>query len=214
MSLKMELVPRIGAVLIRCLGQTWRFSKVGDDWEALAREHSPNVIYAFWHGRLLPLSFAYRNRLIHVLASEHSDGEMLGRAIQRLGFGHVRGSSTRGGTRAIFDLVKKLEEGYDLGITVDGPVGPRHRVKAGSIQIAKMSGAAIVPITTSSKRHKTFSSWDRFEMPYPFTEVRVCCGEPVVVEADADADRVEAKRQELETKLKEITKASDDEFHV
>jgi lysophospholipid acyltransferase (LPLAT)-like uncharacterized protein len=211
-SLKMNLIAIAGSAFIRTLGYTWRIRKVGADLEAQAREHSPQVIYALWHGRLLPLSFAYRNLSIQVLASEHRDGEMLGRTIQKLGFGHVKGSSTRGGTRAIFGMVEKINDGFDLGITVDGPRGPRHRVKPGSIQIAKMSGAAIVPITTSSRRHKTFSSWDTFELPYPFTEVRVCCGEPVIVPPDADVGGMEEKRLELESKLADITKANDDAF--
>jgi lysophospholipid acyltransferase (LPLAT)-like uncharacterized protein len=212
MSVKMNLIALAGSTIIRCLGHTWRIRKTGAEMEAQAREHSPQVIYAFWHGRLLPLSFAYRNRSIQVLASRHRDGEMLGRTIRRLGFGHVRGSSTRGGARAIFGLVDKLKIGFDLGITVDGPRGPRHQVKPGPIQIAKMSGAAIIPITTSSRRHKTFSSWDTFELPYPFTEVGIRCGEPVVVPPDADAAQVEQKRLELESKLNAITKAGDDAF--
>lgn len=212
MSFKMNCIALAGSAIIKCLGYTWRIRKTGSEQEARAREHSPQVIYAFWHGRLLPLSFAYRNRPVQVLASQHRDGEMLGRTIRKLGLGHVRGSSTRGGTRAVFELVEKLKVGFDVGITVDGPRGPRYKVKPGPIQIAKMSGAAIVPITASSRRHKTFSSWDTFQLPYPFTEVGIRCGEPVIVPPDADAAQVEEKRLELESKLNAITKANDDAF--
>lgn len=199
-----------GSVIIRCLGYTWRIAEDGLELEAQARAHSPNLIYAFWHGRLLPLAFIYRDRSAQVLASEHRDGERLGQTIRRLGFGHVRGSSTRGGARAIFDLVEKLKLGFDVGITVDGPRGPRYVAKPGPIQIAKMSGAAILPITTASKGHKTFSSWDAFELPYPFTRVNVRLGRPVIVPPDADDGRLEEKRLELESELNAITKASDD----
>lgn len=212
MDVKMTLMAVAGSAIIRCFGFTWRIREDHAELERRAREHSPNVIYTFWHGRLLPLSFTHRNRSIQVLASEHRDGEMLGRTIRHLGFGHVRGSSTRGGTKAILNLVEKLEQGFDLGITVDGPRGPRYKVKAGPIQIAKMSGAAIVPITTASKRHKTFSSWDAFELPYPFTSVRVRYGEPVLVPSEADDHQIEEKRLELEEKLNAITRASDDEY--
>jgi len=78
------------------------------------------------------------------------------------------------------------------------------------IQIAKMSGAAIVPATAGSRRHKTFSTWDAFELPYPFTRVRVTYGQPIVVPADADDEQIEAKRLELETSLNALTKANDD----
>ena len=208
--MEMGALSIVGSTVIRCLGYSWRISQQGLEWEARAREHFPNVIYAFWHGRLLPLSFTHRNRSIQVLASEHRDGERLGRTIRRLGFGHVRGSSTRGGARAIFDLVEKLKSGFDLGITVDGPRGPKYVVKPGPLQIAKMSGAAVLPITTASKRHKTFSSWDAFELPYPFTDVVVRHGEPVIVPPDAKSDEMERKRLELEKELTAITEASDD----
>jgi len=203
----------LGSTVIRCLGYSYRIGVKGVEHEARAHDHSPGIIYAFWHGRLLPLSFTHRNRSIHVLASEHRDGERLGQTIRRLGFGHVRGSSTRGGVHAVFDLAEKLKLGFDVGITVDGPRGPRYVVKPGPIQIAKRSGAAILPLTSASKRHKTFSSWDAFELPYPFTKVAVRFGEPVVVPPDADADALETKRLELERVLNDITEASDHDIH-
>lgn len=212
MSVRMSLLPRIGAVMIRCLGRSWRIRVDGTEHEAAARRESGNVIYAAWHGRMLPITYTLRNRSIHVLASEHRDGETLGRTIERLGFGHVRGSSTRGGARAVMDLAEKLKHGFDVGITVDGPRGPRYVAKAGPVQIAKITGAAIVPITSSSRRHKRFSSWDAFELPLPFTEVRVRHGEPVRVPADCDAETLEAKRSELEAKLRDITRISDEGF--
>jgi lysophospholipid acyltransferase (LPLAT)-like uncharacterized protein len=212
MSVRMSLLPRIGAVMIRCLGRSWRIRVDGAEHEAAARRESRNVIYAAWHGRMLPITYTLRNRSICVLASEHRDGETLGRTIERLGFGHVRGSSTRGGARAVMDLAEKLKHGFDIGITVDGPRGPRYVAKPGPVQIAKITGAAIVPITSSSRRHRRFSSWDAFELPFPFTEVRVRHGEPVWVPADCDAETLEAKRLELEAKLRDITRISDEGF--
>jgi len=209
MSARMRAIARTGATVIRLLGVTWRIA-----WDATerldeARRHHPHVIFAFWHGRLLPLSYSHRNQSIHVLASEHKDGEMLGQTIRRLGFGHVRGSSTRGGARGLLELRGKLEAGFDVAFTVDGPRGPRGRVKPGAIQLAKMSGAAIVPITTSSRRHRTLRSWDAFELPHPFTRVRIRYGPPVVVPSDADDALIEARRLELERVLTDITEEND-----
>jgi len=212
MSLRMRVLSGIGAVMIRCLGRSWKIRLDGTEYEAAARRQSRNVIYAAWHGRMLPITYTHRNRAIHVLASEHRDGETLGRTIERLGFGHVRGSSTRGGARAVLDLAEKLKLGFDIGITVDGPRGPRYVAKPGPVQIAKISGAAIIPLTSSSRRHKRFSSWDAFELPLPFTEVRVRHGEPVWVPADCGAEMLETKRLELETKLRDITRVSDEAF--
>jgi lysophospholipid acyltransferase (LPLAT)-like uncharacterized protein len=207
---RMKCITIAGSSFIRCLGHTWRIQMDATDTLRNARQLSPNVVFALWHGRLLPLLFAHRNRSIYTLASEHRDGELMGQTARRFGFGHVRGSSTRGGTRAILGLVEKLEQGYDVGITVDGPRGPRYRVKPGMVQIAKMSGVPIVPVTAGSRHHKTFGTWDAFELPYPFTRVRVAYGEPLIVPADADDDELEEKRLELETVLKSLTETNDD----
>jgi lysophospholipid acyltransferase (LPLAT)-like uncharacterized protein len=203
------LVAHVGATVIRALGATWRIRIEEEGALARARAHSPRVIFAFWHGRLLPLSFTHRNRKIQVLASEHSDGEMLGQTIRRLGFGHVRGSSTRGGTRAILELTEKVRAGFDLGVTVDGPRGPRGVVKPGVVEVARQTGAAIVPITTASSRQRVFSSWDAFELPAPFARIVVRYGEPVTVAPGADRAEVDARRLDLERALARITDEAD-----
>ena len=213
MSVKTRLLPRLGAFVIRILGLSWRIRVEDAHFLAEARAHSKNVLFAFWHGRLLPLSYTHRNQLIQVLASEHEDGELLGLTIRHLGFGHVRGSSTRGGARAIRELVGKVRDGFDLGLTVDGPRGPVYEVKPGPVEIAKLAGVAIVPITTSSSKRKVFSSWDVFELPLPFTSVCVKYGEPVLVPKDADEETVDHKRLELESTLREITRKNDEYFH-
>ena len=149
MSGKTQITAFLGAGLIRLLGSTWRFRIGGEEHVAAARAHGRTVIWAFWHGRMLPLSYGYRGRSIYVLASRHRDGELMGQTIRRLGFGHVRGSTTRGGAQAIRDLVDKLNEGYDLGLTVDGPRGPKFVCKPGPLEISKLSGCAVVPTSVS-----------------------------------------------------------------
>ncbi len=205
-----RLAAFLGSTVIRLLGFSWRIRFIGEEHLERARMHYPVVIFAFWHGRLLPLSFTHRNQSIQVLASEHRDGEMMGRTIRLLGFGHVRGSSTRGGARAIRELVAKLDEGHDLGITVDGPKGPKFVVKPGPSEIAKLSGAPLIPITTSSTRRWTFGSWDAFEVPKPFARVWVRYGKPVIVPPSADDEMLEEKRRLLEETLLEITRANDE----
>ncbi len=209
MRVPMGLVAWVGAGVIRVLGATWRIRVENEEHLQAARRIGPNVIFAVWHGRLLPLSYTHRGQPIQVLASEHRDGEMLGRTIVRLGFGHARGSSTRGGTRALLDLAQRLRSGFDVGLTVDGPRGPRHVVKPGAIEIARLTGAAIVPITSASRRHRTLASWDAFEVPAPGTRVIVRYGAPVRVPAQADRDTVEACRLELERSLTRITGEAD-----
>lgn len=198
-----------GAAVIRVLGATWRLRVDGEEHLDAALRHAPNVVFCFWHGRMLPLAYLHRGRRAQILASEHRDGEMLGRTMVRLGFGHVRGSSTRGGTRAILDLVESVRSGLDAALTVDGPRGPRHVAKPGAIEIARQTGVAVVPITSASRRHRTFASWDAFELPAPFTRVMVRYGAPVIVPAEANRDELEARRVELERSLARITEEAD-----
>jgi len=201
----MWLVANTGASVIRMLGFTWRIRTEEEEQLAIARSLSPRVIFAVWHGRMLPFAFTHRSRRIHVLASQHHDGEMLGQTIRRLGFGHVRGSSTRGGTGAILALVETVRAGFDAGLTVDGPRGPRFIVKPGIVEVARQTGAAILPITSASDRHRTFRSWDAFELPAAYARVVVRYGEPIIVDANADRAAVEARRQDLERELTRIT---------
>ena len=212
MRVNIPIAAFAGAGMIGVLGRSWRFRIIDEHFMDDARRRSRSLIFCFWHGRMLPLSFRYRGRSIQVLASRHPDGELMGQIIRRLGFGHVRGSSTRGGTRAIRELVGKLEQGFDLGITVDGPKGPRYVAKPGPIEIAKLSGSLVVPATTSSSSRWGFSSWDSFELPKPFARVAVRFGPAIAVPADADPAAIEMCRIELETILREITQLNDRAF--
>jgi len=209
MSADVSLIALAGSTLIRCLGYTWRIKEIDAEMDQRARDHFPNIIYTIWHGRMLVNAFTHRNRNVQMLTSAHRDGEIIGRTVRKLGFGHVRGSSTRGGTGAIIALADRIKQGLDVGITIDGPLGPRYRAKPGPVQIAKMTGAAILPVAAGSRSHKTFSTWDAFEVPYPFTRVRVHYGEPVVVPPDAGSDVLEEKRLELETRLNSLMEAAD-----
>jgi lysophospholipid acyltransferase (LPLAT)-like uncharacterized protein len=203
------LVANTGALVTRALGVSWRIRVEERQRFDKARSYSRPLIFVFWHGRLLPLLFAHRDEHIHVLASEHADGEMLGQTIRRLGYGHVRGSSTRGGTRALLELVEKVREGFDIGVTVDGPRGPRGVVKAGAVEVARQTGAVIIPLTSASDRHRTFKSWDAFELPAPYARVVVRYGEPLLVDPNADRVMVEARRQDVERELTRITDEAD-----
>ena len=204
-----KLLSLFGSVLIRLLGITWRVEWMGIGRLERARELSEQVIFCFWHGRLLVLSYTHRNRDIQVLASEHPDGDLMGRTIRWLGFGHLKGSSTRGGARALRDLSRVLREGYDIGLTVDGPKGPRGTVQQGAIELSRMTGSAIIPVSNSSRPRKLFRSWDRFQLPLPFARVAVGYGEPFVVPPDAGEDERERYRLSLEGGLARLTSELD-----
>jgi lysophospholipid acyltransferase (LPLAT)-like uncharacterized protein len=202
----------IGPFLIRALGATLRIELVGRQNLAQIRAQNKSVIYAFWHGRMLISAYSHRNRGIHILISQHRDGEFIARIIERLGFVTVRGSTTRGGTKAIFEMCEKASSGYDVGVTPDGPKGPGFCVHPGIIYMAQRSGLSIVPITNSAQHRWALSSWDGFIIPRPFSRAVVMLGEPINVPPDSDAQQLELIRTKLESGLRELTQKADHYF--
>jgi len=161
--LALTLLPPVGASLIRGLGKTMRLTVRGEEAvEALYRE-GKHAIIAFWHGRQLMVPLAYRGRDVHVLISRHRDGELISRIVSGFGYRSVRGSSTRGGTAALRELIKLGRSGVDLAITPDGPKGPRYVAQPGVIYIAKATGLPILPLSFScSKKNSSrrgIGSW-------------------------------------------------------
>lgn len=209
---KRKLLSFLGSILIRLLGSTWRVEWSGEEHLERARDLSGQVIFSFWHGRLLGLSYTHRHRDIQVLASEHPDGDLMGRTIRWLGFGHLRGSSTRGGARALRDLSRVLREGFDVGLTVDGPRGPRGSVQQGAVELSRMTGSAVIPVSNASRPRKLFRSWDAFQLPLPFARIVVSYGEPFVVPGDAGEEEREGYRVLLEERLGELTSLLDREL--
>lgn len=176
------------------------------------RKNRGQVIYAFWHGRMLIFSYSHRWQKIHVLISQHRDGELIARIIERLGFVSVRGSTTRGGTKAIFEMAKKGVSGYDVAISPDGPRGPRFAVQLGTIYVAQRSQMPIIPITNSAKSRWTLSSWDGFLIPKPFSKAVIIIGEPIYVPPESTPQELEEKREELERRLVCLTQKADNYF--
>ncbi|MBN1165242.1 MAG: lysophospholipid acyltransferase family protein [Candidatus Krumholzibacteriota bacterium] len=197
------------ALLIRLLGMTWRIEWTGQEHLERARALSPRIIFTFWHGRLLVLSFSHRGRNVQVLASEHYDGDLMGRIIARLGFGHLKGSTTRGGARALRQLSAVLKRGLDVGLTVDGPRGPRGVVQPGAIGLSRLSAAIIVPVSNSASRRWLLRSWDRMQLPAPFARVIIAYGEPFEVPAGTRTGELESYRIRLQERLRELTAGLD-----
>ncbi len=195
---KLTLGVPLGTLLVWCLGLTWRVRYRGDaGWRGIAASGRPWV-FAAWHGQLLPLAWAHRGRGLVTLVSEHRDGEIITRILERLGFAMVRGSSSRGGTRALLGLISQLEEGRVLVLTPDGPRGPAHQFQAGTLVAAQRVGVPVVAMTLHADRAWRLPSWDAFTIPKPFARLTVQYSEPVAVvegtarDAAADAPRFEA----------------------
>lgn len=172
------------------------------------------VIFAIWHNRLALATILYRNLVARRFAgrqpaglvSASRDGGLLARVLELFGFRPVRGSSSRRGSQALRELIRAAEEGCDLSITPDGPRGPCYVVQPGVIAAAQLSGLPIVPVTYWLGWKKVLRSWDRFQIPLPFSRLEVSFGEPVWVSPDADAAERERLRAELERRLRELTR--------
>jgi lysophospholipid acyltransferase (LPLAT)-like uncharacterized protein len=203
-------VVALGRGLVRGLGATLRVREFrSPQLDALWRAGRP-VIYAVWHGRILMLPYLYGRRGVHVLTSRSRDGEVLSRFVQGFGVRVVRGSSSRGGARALLTLARLVrEDGAEILVVPDGPRGPRHVAQPGAVLLAKMTGVPVVPVGLAAVPGSVLRSWDAFLVPYPFARTVVVFGHPISVPEDADRDLLERKRGELEAALREITAAAD-----
>ena len=140
-----------------------------------------SFIFALWHGHLLPLLWFHRDQSALVLISEHRDGELVARAATSLGFGLIRGSSTRGADRALISIVRELQAGHEVAITPDGPRGPAAKFAPGALVAAQRSDSFILPVVAVADRAWRLKSWDRFLIPKPFARVTIAYGNPTKV---------------------------------
>ena len=198
-----------GSALILLFGWTWRTRQIIPPGVRERIDVGQGIVYAFWHGRLLPLVFSHRRRGIVVLVSMHRDGEYIARTIEALGFRTVRGSTTRGGARALASLLALARRGASFGITPDGPRGPRHVLQPGVITLASRSGLPVVLLATSGHPAWEARSWDRFLVPRPFARCVVLSSEPIFVPRELDEASFESWRSEIETRLTDLVHEAD-----
>jgi hypothetical protein len=186
---------RLGAGFLRAIASTWRYTVHGAEHYARERAAGRPVVLVLWHGEMLPLLYYHRNRRIAVLVSEHGDGEIIARILDNFGFRLVRGSSSRGAARALVALDRELQAGFDIGVTPDGPRGPRHSVAPGALLAAHRGGVCLLPLAATASAFWQLGSWDRFMIPKPFARVTIAYGTPVAV--DAPTSREAGERIEL-----------------
>ena len=221
--LRKKLVAWLGPWLaywtIKVLGSTMRFEEVNPEIPQSFLDKGTRGIGAFWHGRLLMMPWLesihdYKGRKMSFLVSPHRDGQVIGRAVQKFGHHAILGSSSRGGVSAIHQMLKAQKEGYDLMVVPDGPRGPRYEVQIGIIELAKLTGNPIIPLTFGASKRKIMSTWDQFLIPYPFSKGVFIWGEPVYVDRTADRAQLEEKRTLLEKRLRELTDLADRYFNA
>ena len=200
----------IAAQYIKFVWVSGRWRIVGEEVpDGLLNDGQPFVV-AFWHGRLIMMAFSWKRcDLVNMLISGHRDGQLVSGMMSHFGSKTVFGSSTRGGAAAFIQLARLLRSGEIVGITPDGPKGPRMRANDGVIALAKVSGAPILPLTFSASLRYVLESWDRFVLPFPFGRGVFLWGEPIYVSKNADDMEMSEKRVELEHALLELTQRAD-----
>ena len=200
---KAGAIAAVGVPLIGALGRTlrWRVEGAGHYDDLMRARQAP--IFAFWHGRILPSTLYWRDRDIVVITSENFDGEWIARVIARFGYGTARGSTSRGGARALVQLRRELRAGRPVGFTVDGPRGPARVAQLGAIWLSAATQHPILPFHIEADRCWTARSWDRSLVPKPYSAVAVAIGAPIEVPS-TDDPVLAAKRVELEERLQAL----------
>jgi lysophospholipid acyltransferase (LPLAT)-like uncharacterized protein len=199
------------AQYIRLVWITGRWRIEGDGEALRLFEQAKPLIIATWHGRLMMTPFGWRHSArSHVLVSAHRDGQLIARTLTHFRTRIVIGSTRRGGVDALRKLHRLMQDGGAVGITPDGPRGPRMRVSPGIVQLARLSGAPIFPLAYSVRPRHVFETWDRFILPLPFGRGVFLWGAPMTVPREADDAAVEAARRTLEDRLNELTHRADD----
>lgn len=177
-------------------------------WEARGLEHLDAVlasghrpIFTFWHVCIVSATWFWRNRGIIVMSSVSRDAEYTARVIKRFGYGTARGSATRGGGRALAEMARCLDNGMEVAFTIDGPRGPAYMVKPGAVTLARHTGQAILPFHIAARRYFEVPSWDRLQIPLPFTRAASFIGEAIYVPRGATSEEIAAKQAALQSAL-------------
>lgn len=193
-------IATLGYPVLRALGSTWTWKVSGAEHVEAIRARGRNPILAFWHGRILSATVYFQRRGIVAITSENYDGEWITRIIRKFGYGTARGSSSRGGSKALRQLVR---DGKSKGVafTLDGPRGPAEVAQPGAVWLAKATGNPLMPFHAEAASSWTLRSWDRTQIPKPFTTVAMVIGEPLYVPREADEAALETWRQQLQQSL-------------
>jgi lysophospholipid acyltransferase (LPLAT)-like uncharacterized protein len=199
--LEAAAIAAIGYPIIAALGWTLRWQEDGEEHLRAVQTSGRQPILALWHGRILPATLYFRDRGVVAITSQNFDGEWIARIMRRFGYAAARGSTSRGASRALLQLTRDMAEGRPAAFTVDGPRGPAYRAQPGAVWLAKATGNPVLPFHIEAARSWTAHSWDRTQVPRPWSRVAIAIGRPLEVPPDADETALEEGRLELEQRL-------------
>lgn len=200
----------LAALYIRFVRKTGSWQVEGGEIPRTFWRQKRPFILCFWHGRLLMMPYCWDREVpIHMLISQHRDGQIIARTVAHFGIDTIAGSSSRGGGAALRSMVRAIRNGDCIGITPDGPQGPRMRASIGIAQVARLAGVPVVPAAFSCTPRRLMASWDRFAFAFPFGRGAFVWGEPIVVDPKADDNALDAARRAIEATLNDVTDRAD-----
>ena len=206
-TLRQRIVLRIiitaGYWFIRLVGPTLRVCVSREDGAQQTIDQRP-LIGSFWHACMIPATYMCRNLGVRVMSSNSYDGEYMGRIIRKFGFVAVKGSSSRNAVRALLGLRRALQDGWAVAFTLDGPRGPRYKVKPGPVALARSSGVPMTMFHMAVDKAWVLNSWDRMMIPKPFSRVLMRLGKLIEVPRDASDEDLERYQQDLQDSLDRV----------
>jgi len=208
--LLLNVAPTAAHAYIRLLHATMSIERRGTEVLDAARRDPGRYILCFWLCRFVLMPYAYPGGRIVVLSSDHRDAEALVRVLRKFGIEQARGSTSRRSLTGMRQLLRKVEDGCDVGMTPDGPKGPRRRVQPGVIAVARFTGLPIVPVGFSARPARRLKTWDRTLVPKFFSKGLFLYGEPIKVRREAGDTEQEERRRDLEAALDRVTDLADD----
>lgn len=202
----------LAATYIRLVFFTCKWKVLGKEIpESYLKAKKPFIV-CFWHGRLgmLACAWTWKDRPFRMLLSTHRDGQLIGRTVGYFGITSIAGSTQRGGTQALRELIKALHKGDTIGITPDGPRGPSQIASLGVITLAKLAQADMIPISFSTSRNYRLQTWDQFHFPLPFGRGAFLWGNPISPPVSGDKIEMERTRQQLEVEMSILQNKADE----
>ena len=197
-------IAAVGLPVVEALGATYHWRESGAGHFAAVQAAGQQPILALWHGRIMAATLYFRDRGIVAMTSENFDGEWVARLMRRFGYQAARGSTSRGGARALVQLRRELSAGFPAAFTVDGPRGPARVAQPGAVWLASATGHPIVPFHIEAARFWTVKSWDSQQVPKPGSEVAIAVGEPMYVAPRLEAAAIDRARVDLQRRLADL----------
>jgi hypothetical protein len=199
----LHIIIAAGYGFIRLIGPTLRVCLSREEGAQETVNQRP-LILSFWHACIIPATYLFRNAGIRVMSSNSYDGEYMGRIIRKFGFVAVKGSSSRNAVRALLGLRRALKEGWAVAFTLDGPRGPRQKVKPGPVALARSSGVPLTMFHIAVDQAWVLNTWDRLIIPKPFSRVLLRFGKLIPVPEDASDEDIDRYQQELQDSLDRV----------